>query len=214
MRTFLQGFLGGVCAVLLLGAATLSRWGPSLLVSDTLYVGRDNAVEVSQPTTDTLKIVVDPDNAQGGYKKIEFYSGDHATNPAWTFQIDGDNHLAYGYTNAGSQIIAITSSATSSGFGRSTTGARSHWYNSGHIAEILPSTNGTDYWLIYDSTLAQLCSMDSAGTFTLNGSFIMPYSTAASNATTGSMFLDTDASANGSLYVYSNGSWRKVADLP
>ena len=29
----------------------------------------------------------------------------------------------------------------------------------------------------------------------------------------GSLFLDTDASANGSLYCYSNGAWRKVADL-
>jgi hypothetical protein len=34
------------------------------------------------------------------------------------------------------------------------------------------------------------------------------------NPTTGQWFLDTDASTNGSLYVYSNGAWRKAYDLP
>lgn len=29
----------------------------------------------------------------------------------------------------------------------------------------------------------------------------------------GAMFLDTDESANGSLMMYGNGAWRKVADL-
>ena len=30
----------------------------------------------------------------------------------------------------------------------------------------------------------------------------------------GALFLDTDASANGSIVCYSNGAWRTVQDLP
>jgi hypothetical protein len=49
------------------------------------------------------------------------------------------------------------------------------------------------------------------GTF---GELVIPSGTAPSPAVEGALFLDTDASANGSLYCYSNSAWRKVVDLP
>jgi hypothetical protein len=49
------------------------------------------------------------------------------------------------------------------------------------------------------------------GTF---GELVIPSGTAPAPAVEGALFLDTDASANGSLYCYSNSAWRKVVDLP
>lgn len=44
-------------------------------------------------------------------------------------------------------------------------------------------------------------------------SLVFPSGTTPAPDVAGSIFLDTDESANGSLMVYINGAWRKVADL-
>lgn len=44
-------------------------------------------------------------------------------------------------------------------------------------------------------------------------SLVIPSGTAPAPDVVGAMFLDTDESANGSLMMYGNGAWRKVADL-
>jgi len=51
------------------------------------------------------------------------------------------------------------------------------------------------------------------GVATLTGGLIIPLGTAPTPATEGSLFLDTDASANGTLMIYSNSAWRTVAIL-
>lgn len=45
-------------------------------------------------------------------------------------------------------------------------------------------------------------------------SLIIPSGATPAPDIVGAIFLDTDESVNGSLVVYSNGAWRKVADLP
>ena len=47
----------------------------------------------------------------------------------------------------------------------------------------------------------------------LFGSLVIPSGTTPAPDVEGAIFLDTDASANGSLVVYSNGVWRTVKDL-
>jgi hypothetical protein len=49
---------------------------------------------------------------------------------------------------------------------------------------------------------------------TLSTELVIPSGTTPTPNVTGSLFLDTDQSANGSLMCYSNGAWRVVADLP
>lgn len=44
-------------------------------------------------------------------------------------------------------------------------------------------------------------------------SMVIPSGTTPAPDVVGAIFLDTDESANGSLMMYSNGAWRKVADL-
>ena len=85
-----------------------------------------------------------------------------------------------------------------------------------------PDTDNEQYWSItHDGTDAKI----EVGTGDLNlgaenlkttgritpGEFIIPSGTAPGPAVEGALFLDTDASANGTLVCYSNGTWRTVA---
>ena len=51
----------------------------------------------------------------------------------------------------------------------------------------------------------------STTTATINGGLVIPSGTTPYPDTQGALFLDTDASANGTLMMYSNSSWRTVA---
>lgn len=53
-------------------------------------------------------------------------------------------------------------------------------------------------------------SMDSSGNTTIPTGLIIPSGTVPTPATEGALFLDTDAGANGTLVMYSNGDWRTV----
>ncbi len=49
---------------------------------------------------------------------------------------------------------------------------------------------------------------------TFGGGLVIPSGTTPAPNAVGAIFLDTNLSANGSLVVYANGSWRNVMDLP
>jgi hypothetical protein len=72
----------------------------------------------------------------------------------------------------------------------------------------------TNIFVGRDSDEANVATLDTNGVFTALGGLIIPSGTAPTPATVGAIFLDTDASANGSIYCYANGGWRKVIDLP
>ena len=66
---------------------------------------------------------------------------------------------------------------------------------------------------IGDGAGTNSADISDTGTLSFAGSagLIIPSGTAPTPATEGALFLDTDASANGTLVMYSNGAWRTVA---
>ncbi len=68
-----------------------------------------------------------------------------------------------------------------------------------------------------DGGTTNYASIGTTGNLSFVGSaeLIIPSSTALpATANVGSLYLDTNAGANGTLYMYSNGAWRAVAVLP
>lgn len=98
------------------GAATPLIWGPSV-VGTLYYIGSTNPAQISEPSSDTLKILLDPADEQSSWKKIDIYAGDHATNPVWRFRSDGDVMDMLAYSNAGAVLFQMGESTSWSGGG-------------------------------------------------------------------------------------------------
>jgi len=86
------------------------------------------------------------------------------------------------------------------------------------------SLAGTDYSINFwgETNDASIKFWEDEATLSFGGSMIGMRIASGTDPSTavgvpqsdGALFLDTDASANGSIYCYGNGSWRKVVDLP
>jgi hypothetical protein len=117
-----------------------------------------------ETTSNTIKVMLDRDNDESGYKKFSLFSGDHATNPHWEFLQDGDVAYLWFLTNgSGSPYLQMGVDSNGPALGYGATGARTVWRYDGNPLNLLPSTDGSDEFRVVDSGVNEVFSVDSDG---------------------------------------------------
>lgn len=199
--------------VLVTGSDSTTGDGPDVLVvtggkgkdeTTTQTGGKGSDISISSGEAGTSGYV---DGADGGDILIATGDGGDGGAP-WGGYKAGDSGNIQIVTGTGGDALG-DSDGGDSGDIELTTGTPGSGASSGDYGNILLAKNGGNVGIGTDSPSETL---DVDGTVKMTG-LIIPSGTTPAPNTEGALFLDTDAGANGTLKIYSNGAWRTVAAL-
>lgn len=129
-----------------------------------------------ETTSDILKVILDGNDNQSGYKRIQIFGGDRAKFAAWEFAHDGDVGIArFRRDNDGFAFLQIDVGSNGPSF---TYGPYNGFFarSSGDVWVRLNSTDGSDYLRIQDSQNVEQwrCSSDGDVAMTANARQTIP----------------------------------------